>query len=65
VVDDKPDEILEELKSMNAKLDVIIGILSKPERSVKSRVFEIVGTGVSILGILGIIDIIRNWIIGG
>ncbi|MDR0524608.1 MAG: hypothetical protein LBG90_01905 [Spirochaetaceae bacterium] len=55
------EEILEQLKALNAKLDTLIRILQKPENKV-SRGFEIAATGVGILGILGIIDIIRNWL---
>jgi energy-converting hydrogenase Eha subunit F len=58
------EEVTGQLKEINSKLDTIISILKKPE-SKMARVFEIVAAGVGILGILSIIDIIRNWILGG
>jgi hypothetical protein len=58
------EEVIGQLKLVNSKLDVIIGVLKKPENKM-ARVFEITATGVGILGVLSIIDIIRNWLSGG
>jgi hypothetical protein len=57
-------EVIGQLKEINSKLDTLISVLKKPE-SKMARVFEIVAVGVGILGILSIIDVIRNWILGG
>ena len=53
-----------ELVKLNEKADVIIGIMQKP-RNKALRLMEIVGNAASIIGILAIIELIRNWIIGG
>jgi hypothetical protein len=58
------EDIIEQLKDINAKLDTIIDAVKKPENRM-ARVFEIAAAGVGILGILSVIDIIRNWILGG
>jgi hypothetical protein len=58
------EKVVEELQSLNAKVDTIIGLLGKPGNKT-ARVFELVATGIGILGILSIIDIIKNWIMGG
>ena len=44
-------------------LDEILGVLKKPENKL-ARIFEFAAAGVGILGILSIIDIIRNWLGG-
>ena len=49
---------------MSETLDKILIVLSKPEKIVV-KVLEIGAAVVSVLGILSIIDIIHNWIIGG
>ena len=54
----------ETVKHISETLDKILMLLSKPEKIVV-RVLEIGAAVVSVLGILSIIDIIRNWIIGG
>jgi len=54
----------ETVKHMSETLDKILMVLLKPEKIVV-RVLEIGAAVVSVLGILSIIDIIRNWIIGG
>ena len=53
-----------ELVKLNKKADVIIGIMQTP-RNMVVKVMEIVGNVVGIISILTIIDLIRNWIIGG
>ena len=58
------EKVVEELKALNAKANTIIGLMVKPENKT-ARVFELVATGIGILGILSVIDIIRNWITGG
>jgi hypothetical protein len=54
----------ETVKHMSETLDKILIVLSKPEKIVV-KVLEIGAAVVSVLGILSIIDIIHNWIIGG
>jgi hypothetical protein len=58
------EKVIEELKALNTKADTIIGLMGRPE-SKKVRIFELVATGIGILGVLSVIDIIRTWIIGG
>ena len=53
-----------ELIKLNKKADVIIGIMQTPQNKLL-KLMEIVGNAASIIGILAIIDLIRNWIIGG
>ena len=55
------DEVICQLSYVNKKLDAIILIMRKPENKLV-RIFEIAAMGVGILGILSIIDVIRNWL---
>ena len=57
-------QIVTELEKLNKKADVIIGIMLTPEKKYV-RIMGIVGDAVSIIGILAILDLIRNWITGG
>jgi len=56
--------IITELAELNKKVDVIISVMKEPENKFLKLV-EIVGNAVGIIGILAIVDIIRNWIFGG
>jgi len=58
-------EIAEELKQINRTLFGILKVIEKPQKSKAMQVFEIIGAGVGILGIVVVADIIRNWIMGG
>jgi len=58
------EQIIAELKELNQKVDVIVNILKRPESKLL-KLLEIVGNAVGIIGILAIVDIIRNWILGG
>ena len=58
------EQIIAELKELNQKVDIIVNILKKPE-SKFFKLLEIIGNAVGIIGILAIVDIIRNWILGG
>ena len=58
------EEVVGQLKAINLKLDTIIDSLRKP-RGKMARVFEVAATGVGILGILSIVDVVRNWLFGG
>ena len=53
-----------ELVKLNKKADVIIGIMQTPQNMVV-KVMEIVGNAVGIISVLAIVELIRNWIIGG
>ena len=55
------EKVITQLEETNKKLDVIIGIMNKPE-SMFGKILETAGAVVSIFGILSIIDIIRNWL---
>jgi hypothetical protein len=58
------EQIVEKLDNINKTLESIRQILGKPENKVMT-VFKYVGAGVGALGILGIVELIRKWIIGG
>jgi hypothetical protein len=53
----------ETIRHMSNTLDKILMVLSKPSSRL-ARVFELAAAGVGILGILSIIDILKNWIGG-
>ena len=55
------EKTIEQLEEVNKKLDTIIGIMKMPEnRAVK--VLELIATVAGVLSILGIIDVLRNWL---
>ena len=58
------EKVVEKLDNINKTLEGIRQILGKPENKVMI-VLKYVGAGVGALGILGIAELIRNWIIGG
>ena len=58
------EQVLAELVALNKKVDVLIGIMQKPENKFM-KIIEIVGNAVGIIGILAVVDIIKNWILGG
>jgi hypothetical protein len=53
-----------ELVKLNKKADVIIGIMQKPRNKLYT-IMEIVGNAAGIISVLAIVELIRNWIIGG
>ena len=55
---------MSELTELNKKVDVIIGIMNKPENRFL-KVMEFMSNAVGIIGILAVADIIRAWILGG
>ena len=55
------ENIIGQLKALNNKLDVIIGIMKKPENKA-GKVLETAGAVVAVMGVLSIIDILRNWL---
>ena len=58
------EKVIEELKALNNKAGTIISLMAKPENKA-AKIAELAATGIGILGILSIIDVIRNWIYGG
>ena len=58
------EKIVEKLDNINKTLEGIQGILRAPENKVMT-VFKYVGAGVSALGFLSIIELIRQWIMEG
>ena len=58
------EKVIAELAELNKKVDVVIGIMQKPENRFL-KIMEIVGNAVGIIGILAVVDIIRHWILGG
>ena len=58
------EQVVAELSELNRKVEVIITILNTPE----NKALKLLGIGgniVGIAGILTIVDILRNWILGG
>jgi len=58
------EKVVEKLDNINKTLEGILQILSTPENKVMT-VFKYVGAGVSALGFLSIVEIIRQWIMRG
>ena len=58
------EQVVAELSELNKKAEVIIAILKTPENKF-TRILRIGGNIVAIAGILTIVDILRNWILGG
>jgi len=58
------EKALEQWIKTNKILEDISNTIKTP-KTMLERVLEYGGAGVGILGILSIIDIIRNWILGG
>jgi len=58
------EKALEQWKKTNKILEDISNTIKTP-KTMLERILEYGGAGVGILGILSIIDIIRNWILGG
>ena len=54
----------ETIRHISATLDEMLAFLKTPE-SKFFKIMEIVGNAVGIIGILAVVDIIRNWILGG
>ena len=57
------EKIVEKLDNINKTLEGIKEILKTPENKVMT-VFKYVGAWVSALGILSIVELIRQWIMG-
>jgi len=55
------DKVIEQLEELNKKLDMIIEILKKPENKF-GKILETAGAVVTVMSILSIIDILRNWL---
>ena len=58
------EQVVNELTELNKKVDVIIGIMNKPENRFL-KILEFTSNAVGIIGILVIVEIIRIWIFGG
>jgi Mg2+ and Co2+ transporter CorA len=56
--------VAEKLDKINKTLENIYSVLNRPENKV-TKILTLMGTGVGALGFLHLIDLIRNWIIGG
>jgi triosephosphate isomerase len=60
----KLDAINTTLGEMSASLKIISGAMVKPENKTE-KILQYVMAGVSIAGILTIVDVVIKWIIGG
>jgi len=58
------EQIVEKLDNINKTLDCILGVMKQPESRVMT-VLKYAGAIVGTLGILTVIELIRQWIIGG
>jgi hypothetical protein len=58
------EQVVKELTELNKKVDLIIGIMNKPENKFL-KAMEFISNVVGIIGILAIVEIIRLWILGG
>jgi preprotein translocase subunit Sss1 len=56
-------EELAVIRHIDETLIKILTVLSKPT-SILTRVFEIAATGITILGVISVVDIIKGWIGG-
>jgi len=54
----------ETIKHISDTLDEVLAVLKKPENKLE-KTLRIAGEVMSVLAILGIIQIIRDWIVGG
>ena len=59
----KMEQVVEELKRLNKSVDEILDILRKPGNKA-GKILETAGAIVTVLGILSIIEILRNWLGG-
>jgi preprotein translocase subunit Sss1 len=55
------EQVIAELSELNKKVDVIVGIMKKPENRF-IKVLEIAGMVITVMSFLSVIDIIRNWL---
>ena len=58
------EQVINELTELNKKVDVIIGIMNKPENKFM-KIMEFASNAVGIIGILAVVEIVRMWILGG
>jgi len=61
MTDTPREEVALHLKEINCKLDIIIGIMQKPENRF-IRVLEIAGTIITVVSLLSVIDTLRHWL---
>ena len=55
------EQVIAELSALNKKVDVIVGIMKKPQNRL-IKVLEIAGTVITVMSLLSVIDIIRHWL---
>jgi hypothetical protein len=58
---DKEDR--ESMRHISETLDTILSVLLRPKNRVE-RIIDIVTTGITLFGIISVIDIIKSWIGG-
>ena len=58
------EQIVERLDNINNTLECMLGVMKQPESKVMT-VLKYVGAVVGALSFLGIVEIVRQWIIGG
>ena len=55
------EQVIAELSELNKKVDVIVGIMKKPQNRF-IKVLEIAGTVITVMSLLSVIDLIRHWL---
>jgi len=55
------EQVVAELSELNKKVDVIVGIMKKPQNRI-IKVLEIAGTIITVMSLLSVIDLIRHWL---
>jgi len=58
------EKVVERLDNINKTLECMLAVMKQPENKIMT-VFKYVGAGVSALGVLSVIELIRQWIMGG
>jgi len=58
------EQVVAELKALNKKADIMLGIMQKPENKLY-RLLEILSNAVGVIGLLAIVELVRTWILGG
>ena len=57
------EQITKRLDKMSDQLEVLVGISLKPEPFIR-KVVDLIAAGVTILGIIGVIETLKIWIGG-
>jgi len=59
--DNSTEKAVLHLENLDRKMDVIIGIMQAPENKLL-KILEMIATVAGVLSLLGILDVLRNWL---